>query len=374
MSAVVTPQHSSTDLDHLVAEICLALQISPTQFELARQHYEAVGDWLSRAGSPLQRLSPRIYPQGGMAIRTTVKPRGREEYDLDIVLEVDPVDADPMALYEDVAERLEENDVYRPRLERMKRCLRLRYEHQFHLDILPARKDLLRGSTCIEVPDTKLECWKPSNPLGYIVWFERRCKGEALLDAIREQAPLLPVLIEQQLQVLRQAVQLMKRRRDNAFQGADTAPRSIVLTTLAARHYAGSESLTAALEQILIAIETDVRLAAPSPIEVRNPTNPDETFSESWSDPNHYRAFVKFIGDFRREISELRAAEGLDEIGQRLDRMFGDSLGQRALVAYGGRLGDAKASGNLRFAAPAIIVGGREGRQSPPHTFHHGGR
>jgi hypothetical protein len=371
MFAAITPVPASTDLDVIVAQVCLTLQISPTQFELARGHYDAVGEWLSREGSPLARLSPTIYPQGGMALRTTVKPREREEFDLDIVLQVEPTDSDPMALYEDVADRLEASDLYRPKMERLKRCLRLNYEHQFHLDILPARRDASRGSTCIEVPDTRLECWKPSNPIGFIGWFERCCDGYELLKALREQAPLLPALAESQLKVLRQAVQLTKRRRDNAFGGSDTAPRSVVLTTLAGTYYAGGSSLTSALEQILLGIENAITVAHANPIEVRNPTNADELFSETWSNPVHYKAFTKFIREFRQEVTSLRQAEGLDDIGRMLDSMFGDGMGQKALRAYGEHIGAAKAAGELRFGAPAIIVGGQEGRKSPSHTFHH---
>lgn len=367
------PQPDTSDLDEVVSEICLGLQISPTQFELARGHYEAVGEWLGGEGSPLAVLAPRIYPQGSMALRTTVRPRNREEYDLDLVLEVPASIANPMVLYEQVADRLAANGMYKPKLERMNRCLRLNYEREFHLDILPARRDRVRGSTCIEVPDTALQAWKPSNPLGYVLWFERKCDFDALLKAQREQAPLPPLMPESQARVLRQVVQLMKRRRDNVFQGADEVPRSVVLTTLSATFYVGEVSLTGALHQLLAAIDTAVTRAHPRAIEVRNPTNPEELFSESWTkDPQAYHAFTVFIRNLLREVTALRAAEGLDVIGQLLDRMFGDQLGKKALEAYGQRFQEAKAARDIRFGAPGIIVGGKEGRQSPPHTFHHG--
>lgn len=370
VAPVVRP---NTDLDDIVSQICLGLQISPTQVELARGHYEAVGEWLAGDGSPLADLDPRIYPQGSMALRTTVKPRQREEYDLDLVLEVPPSVANPMLLYQQVADRLEDNRIYKPKLQRMKRCLRLNYEHEFHLDILPARRDQARGSTCIEVPDTSLRAWKPSNPLGYVMWFERRCAFDALVKAEREQAPLPPPMPESQARVLRQMVQLMKRRRDNVFKSADRAPRSVVLTTLAATFSAGEESLTEALHQVLAAIATAVNRANPRAIEVRNPTNPEELFSESWTkDPEAYRAFTVFIRNFLQEVTALRAAEGLDVIGQLLDRMFGDQLGKKALEAYGQRFQAAKTARDIRFGAPGIIVGGKEGRPSPSHTFHHG--
>jgi hypothetical protein len=374
MSVAVAGRVQQAELDQLVEEICLTLQITPTQFDLARQHYEAVGDWLAREGSPIAALKPIIYPQGSMALRTTVRPRPeREEYDLDLVLQVQPVDTDPMRLYNLVGDRLEAHEVYGQMLERMKRCLRLNYEHQFHLDILPARLDRTRGGTCIEVPDRALKCWMPSNPAGYVLWFEHQCDEGALFKAAREQVPLPPPLPEHQLQVLRQIVQLIKRRRDNAFRGADVAPRSVVLTTLAGHAYARGESLTAALEQVLLAIEAAIAQAHPHPIEVRNPTNSAELFSERWRDRDAYAAFTNFIRTFRAEVTALRAAEGLEAIALALDGMFGNELGQKAVRAYSDKVGKAKNAGMLRFGAPGIIIGGTEGRPSPKHQFHHGG-
>lgn len=372
MALPTLPLSPGNDLDDVVAQVCLTLQISPTQFDLARSHYEAVGEWLRTNGSPLALYNSRIYPQGGMALRTTVRPREREEYDLDFVLEVRAALMNPMALYEMVAQRLAAHDVYRRKLERKKRCLRLNYEHDFHLDILPARPDAVRQGSCIEVPDTALRDWKPSNAVGYITWFERLCEFGVLLKASRQQAPLPPLLPESQLRVLRQVVQLIKRRRDNAFARSEFAPRSIVLTTLAGQAYARQESLVASLEQVLTAIETQIDREHPRAIVVRNPTNPDEVFSEAWStNVDAYRAFTGFIRDFRREVTALRLATGLLTIGGLLDRMFGDNLGQLALKGYGAQLEAAKKAREMRFAAPGIIVRGHEGRLPPKHTFHH---
>ncbi len=372
MAVVPLPLLANVDLDDVVSQICLTLQISAKQFDLALSHYEAVGAWLSGDGSPLAALKPRIYPQGGMALRTTVRPRQREEYDLDFVLEVNLAETGPMGLYEMVAKRLDGHEMYRKRLERKKRCLRLNYEHDFHLDILPARPDQVRRGSCIEVPDTSLREWKPSNPAGYVAWFERLCEASMLLKAAREQTPLPPLLPDIQLRVLRQVVQLIKRRRDNAFERNDMAPRSIVLTTLAGYFYTRQESLVGALEQVLGAIDSAITRAHPHAIEVRNPTNPDEVFSEAWTTNREaYRAFSTFVRTFHREVASLRAAEGITRVGELLDQMFGDQLGQSALKRYGEQLEAAKKARDLRYGASGIIVGAHEGRPSPKHTFHH---
>ena len=65
-------------LADLLWRICVGLQITPTQYETAKQHYTAVGRWLEADGSLLQTLAPSIYPQGSVLIGTTVRPQKRK--------------------------------------------------------------------------------------------------------------------------------------------------------------------------------------------------------------------------------------------------------------------------------------------------------
>ena len=73
-------------LDDLLDQICAELQLTNTQYLDAQQKYEAIGRWLSEGTSPLVNRILRIYPQGSMALGTTVRPRHHEEFDLDLIL------------------------------------------------------------------------------------------------------------------------------------------------------------------------------------------------------------------------------------------------------------------------------------------------
>lgn len=371
MTTAPTLEGATLEVDQLLEAICAALQITPTQFELAKGHYEAVGDWLSKPDSPLAQSRPHIYPQGSMALRTTTRPRGREEYDLDMVLQVEPTSSDPMDLYRRVEERLRAHRDYAGRLEKKRRCLRLPYEHQFHLDILPARRDDRRGGTCIEVPDCELRTWKPSNPLGYVKWFEERCEIAQAAFQKREMVPLVQPAPSDLLVVLRQVVQLLKRRRDNMFFGQENAPRSVILTTLAALFYEGEPTIIHAMVGIAKRFEEAVAAAAPRRFRVLNPTNPSEDFSESWDDSTTYEKFVTFVQVVRTEFGTLLQTQGLDHLGALLDDMFGDQLGQTAVRAFLQRVRDAKDADDLRFRGPALIIGSERGHRPSPHTFHH---
>ena len=84
-----------SQLTALIESVCQGLEISPSQNQLARRRYEAVGDWLARADDWLL-ASIAVRLQGSVAIGTTVKPIGANEYDVDLVAYVP--DLEPIAV------------------------------------------------------------------------------------------------------------------------------------------------------------------------------------------------------------------------------------------------------------------------------------
>ncbi len=163
-------------LDDLLERICRKLQISQTQRKLAHEHYDAVGKWLSEEGSSLANIRTTIYPQGSLRIGTTVKPLDYQEYDLDMVCElnIEWRNNNPLAVLNAIESRLKENEIYIPMIERKNRCIRLNYAGQFHMDILPACPNGQYNHGCVKVPDRETQDWKDSNPKGYAKWFENQ--------------------------------------------------------------------------------------------------------------------------------------------------------------------------------------------------------
>lgn len=370
---------SKSELDRLLVDVCEALQISATQYKNAKEKYVNVGKWLAAPESPIARLEPQIYPQGSMALQTTVRPWNDDDsYDLDLVLQVEPTSEEPMTLYRLVEARLKESPHYRGILEQKKRCLCLNFvgdDHAFHMDILPARPDIVRGDTCIEVPDRKTPTvWQPSNPIGYRKWFERVAIREAILLAEREQEPLPDNDPAYAKAVLKRAVQLMKRRRDLMIRDPDLSPRSVVLTTLAGTYYRGERDVLSALASILLGIKIAVENARPGRIEVCNPTNPDERFCESFKTEAQYSAFVSYVDQFLSEVRAMATLVGFSKLQPALSRMFGERITKKALIEYGNRISAARETGDVRtgtvagkpglaFGSPLTIV--RESDSSP---------
>jgi hypothetical protein len=367
---IVSP---NADLDYLLEQVAVAIQLQPAQYRLAAEHYGAVGKWLSAPGSPLERFRPSIFPQGSMALETTVRPLHREEYDLDLVCQFATTGMTAMEVYNSVHSRLMAHGAYAPQVEKKNRCVRINYAHEFHLDIIPAQPDIAKGGEAIQVPDRALQDWSPSNPKGYIAWFANRSKV-TIAEMRKRLDPLPHPTPAEQKPPLTIAVQLMKRRRDMTCD-ADVAPRSIVLTTLAAENYSGVDCVLTALTQIVAGIQKRIHDAKPGRIVVCNPTNLAEQFCESFAAPGRYDAFTRFIEQLESDLREISRAQGIPALERVLAEKFGIEEVKKAIEAYGTLLRSQRDGAKLKFAAGngLSIVTGYEKSQSAPRNTNFGG-
>jgi hypothetical protein len=363
-------------LDDLLDRICVKLQISPTQYKAAEDHYSAIGKWLGASGSSFEALKPEIYSQGSIRIGTTVKPRGRNEFDLDLVCQflIDPRQVpDPVARLNAVETRLRQNDQYKNILERKNRCIRVKYANAFHLDILPACPDPSKSNGCIVVPDRALKGWTPSNPIGYADWFEGRARSykemregrlEPLPDheTVDEKAPLKCM------------VQLIKRWRDIAYaSNMDEAPISIVLTTLAGQYYARESSLGEGLSGILRRIVEN--LPAPGDVlVVRNPANSSEVLSEKWNQtPALYAAFTRGITEFVKTWDSIRSTGSIPAVTKILERLFGEEIARTVVAEQAESIQATRNAGKLQVRNSSGLIGslgGSKGTLVQRNTFH----
>lgn len=365
-------------LDEILIRICIALQLTRTQYELAAEHYGAVAKWLS-AGGPLAAILQDIFPQGSLRIGTTVRPWLREEYDLDLVLWLDLAEIDPLQLLILVEQRLRAHSDYDKRVERKNRCLRLNYAGQFHLDILPARPDRRMGGTNLLVPDRAARCWKESNPKGYASWFDARGEEVRVYLEPRAAASVEPLPLPEEVReknALQLAVQLLKRWRDLRFaETPELAPISIVLTTLCGLHYGGEAHPFEALCAIVRGINQSI--PAIGRLRVLNPTNPFEDLSERWDrEPLAYRAFVRAMGELERDLALLAERRGRD-VAPALETLFGAAPVRSAFEGYGRALLAAREAGALAVTSTGAITSIHSGRTSSapavvikPHTFY----
>lgn len=377
------PTSPIAQLDALFDLICVKLQLSPTAYNLAESRYKSVSAWLNDEKSSLVAYKPYIYPQGSLNLGTTTKPVGKAEYDLDFVCELRAINTnnclDPLWLLDSIEKRLCENETYKKMYEKLNRCIRLIYANDFHLDILPACPNPssgLFGKTCVLVPDSKAQDWKHSNPLGYADWFKFKAREAEISFAEKSVKPLPQQTAYMDLATLQKAVQMMKRNRDIALGHLEEKERpiSVVLTTLAARLYAGHPSPTVALLQILDAIIDAIAKEVGERLVVLNPTNENEDLSERWENqPELYQTFVDWVHGFRKKLQDLTEVRGLHNIEAKLKGMFGENLTKDVIAEFAEQINLKRRSGLLAVAkgsgliVPAMVP---HSTTVKPNTFH----
>lgn len=378
----------------LLDEICQSLEPTDTQYEQAKTSYETVADWLSASDNPgLKNLS--LYAHGSSALGTTIRPIGREDFDVDTICrvygftEVTP----PSALTQMIGNRLREHGLYRTMLEEKKRCWRLNYERAFHLDISPT----ILNSRCSNggelVPDKSQKAWKPTNPQGYKALFERRCqlqprititKSIAADSGVRADIEAFPNR-KARKGILRRIVQLLKRHRDIMFQHvqADIAPISIIITSLAAQSYEFCVSKFEFETELDVVI--DVIRLMPHFIErpvvhsrmiysVPNETTQGENFAERWnSEPQRAKAFFDWNARALRDFELLASLEGQDVISKSLSSTLGDGVVRKVMESHTDAINSARATSRL-FVAPTVglSLSSSAGAVAVPRNTHFG--
>ena len=345
-------------LEDLLRRITATLQLSRTQRQNAEERYDGVSRWLKNYDSPLAPHDPHIFPQGSLALGTTTKPIGKNEYDLDFVMLLRrPTHYFyPQDLLNVLFEWLDKSPHYQSLLQVKRRCIRLDYADEFHMDILPAVPDYERMGTCILVPDVPnngLSKWTFSNPLGFIDWFEERAglaNWEEELSAMRAQVDPIPGQLElHEVPPLKSTVQLVKRHRDIFFNhDMDRAPISIVLTTLCGDHYKGAGNVVHSLTGVLGSIY-DAVISTPGALEVHNPRNDAEILSERWGDdPSLYSDFKDWLFGFRKLWGEILQAEGSKQ-NKLLKHLFGEDVVDNSLNAQADMVKTLRERGGLHL-------------------------
>lgn len=355
-------------VEDLLRRIAATLQLTESQYSLAEERYLAVARYLARPESPLAIHLPDIYPQGSMGLGTTCRPNRlfEIEFDLDFVMELlrPPAGIIPADLLDLLEGQLRANGNYGPLVERKTRCIRLNYAGDFHMDILPALPDSAKGNGCIvvpDVPDGRLGGWKPSNPRGYISWFEDQTALAQFVVEAGVRAGIEPLPGQGQAgsmpPPLKVAVQLLKRHRDISFAHLSTdGPVSIVITTLAGTWYTGEPTVYQAVDGILARWQTLID-ATPGILTVRNPSNTDEVLSERWNqNPRLYTEFKGWVREMRRQWSELQSVISNKRVNELLENMFGDKPTKSAIEAQAMAINEARGSKDLAVTSTGLLT------------------
>src|SRR5713101_5158283 len=169
--------------DVLLGDVARQIQLPPSDYRLADQHYHALHRHLDRDGSPLKGLVPRIYAQGGVAIGAAIASRFRtDEFDVDAVVElaISPFEA-PGAVLDTLYAGVsgDRGSQYFGKVTRRTRCVTVDFD-AMHVDLTPAV--LLAGQAprisqifhAHEREPQHMHRHVTANPWGFAQWFEQQ--------------------------------------------------------------------------------------------------------------------------------------------------------------------------------------------------------
>ena len=368
-------------LSRILSDLADELDVHPSKYREAKEHYEAVGAWLDADSSELACYQPAIYPQGSFALGTAVKPLGDEEYDVDAVclLQCTSDQVTQKQLKDLVGDRLKHpqsryKDTIEPRVGG-RRCWTIRYADasKFHLDVLPAIPDDYSRLVALGVPKEWAETaicltdrktwsdpyseWPRSNPKGYIAWFKDRMRV-SLEEAKRFRAMEIRAEVEEieDFDVrtpLQRLIQILKRHRDVRFNDDEDKPISIIITTLAAQAYNNEADLAEAVLGVIPRMRDYIE-KHDGVWWVPNPVNPEENFADKWNEKPHKAGlFFEWLAALDQEYKGLLTDQGFAKIGDYLRKVFG----RRDAEAVMAKHSDQKPlQGSATAVAPVVLA------------------
>ena len=292
----MTTQHQT--LSKALSRGVSYLDITPTMFREATEHYRAIAGTLQSHG-----LDADIKPYGSFGTGTVVRPSTDEGtgsyYDLDILAECHRDECGwttPSSLREEVDGILEDDGTYAKMIEgSTHQCVTLAYAETdsrpaFRLDLssgvhmdLPLGTDVAFAEEAVNLAWIDPDEWKGSNPKGLCKWFNDqnlrfRVYGlEARRKSLFEENPGAYASVEEipedmDRSALQRAVQVVKRSRDIYYRRAreDRAPSScalMVLVTRFAEMLPQSSDVTTIVESFVEGCQAmrDGRFAIPNP-------------------------------------------------------------------------------------------------------------
>jgi hypothetical protein len=402
---------SYSTVDVMLTDVAIRIQLSPTDYQLAVDHYDAIHEWLERDDSPLFGLVRDFYTQGGFAIGATVARHSTDdEFDIDVMTDlacrtdIDPEDV--LATLHD-AIRGKPGSRYHLKTDRKTRCSTVNYDGM-HLDVTPTvrlmgtieKTGLIFHSKPQEPTEPKMSL--PANPHGFAQWFiartppdqdfgaffERRSldhdRERALIQKRADAVPVPEHCAAYQKSRAVIALQLIKRWRNLAYDKRHAnrrLPPSVLLAFYVASH---ANNTTSMAEELSFQVESILAIVQAAhnqgkKVFARNPMCQDDILTDRWpADLSDQAVFLRELADFATKLRRLRGDISLPEMQQILEDLFGEKPARSAVKDHVQRVAKDVASAGSRLmpgraAIPAAVAGGAaapsNALSAPSHRF-----
>lgn len=254
----------------------------PQQFERFLQNISVDQPKLGRIRSAHMALSRALerdqtvgqamietFLQGSYVHGTAIRPFGGTEYDVDVCCLLDLTSVptgteDPRRLVRWLSRRLRRVEAYRGRVSTRPRCIRIDFQDDFHMDVVPLVEDRRSGSVGLLVPNRAVDGWEATSPSGLIGWYrEQNDRTNGRFSRV---------------------VRMLKHWRNQVF-SEDARPPSVGFEVLVANSWPiHANSDARAVCGVLRQIATRYQSGRPSAM---NPSLRNEDLLSPWNQGNH---------------------------------------------------------------------------------------
>jgi hypothetical protein len=256
------------------------VNLNQTRLDELDGHVKALHDYLD-GHTDFGDILIDMIPQGSWAHKTIVKPKPDKEFDADVLLEIEKPEAwEPADYVSQLWRAFRDSGVYRPKVSRKARCVRVQYAGECHVDVVPFIRSSLGG----QITNREDNAFESTDPEGFTAWFKER-------NDLTEGH-------------LKRVIRLVKYLRNYK---AVFSIKSVILTTLLAERVSSTALQTdpacyadvpSTLTTLMLAL-ADHLDAHDEPPTVVDPSNTDSTFDHRW-DPDTYpnlQAKIRFYAD-----------------------------------------------------------------------------
>lgn len=159
---------------------------------------------------------------------------------------------------------------------------------------------------------------------------------------------------------------------DTPYARRSDRPPSILITTLAARAYAGERDLFTATRNALDGMDKYIE-NRDGKWWVPNPAHEEENFADKWNEyPERRDAFLQWHRDITTVLGDLvrLQGEGLHVVASRMSESFAPDPVNRSVQRYGERLRTQTQTGTLRMDSTGLLTTTAAGPRVRDHIFH----
>lgn len=322
------------------------ISLNPTRKDRIESAFET---WKAnfKDNEELKEIFKDFYKQGSYATDTAIRPQNSNEFDVDSILVLDlEENKKPKETLTFVADVLKSYEAYKDKVTVKDRCVRINYAGDFHMDIVPAKPT--DGEHVLIACKSEDE-WQETNPLGFKNWFvEKHAEASYKLSPV---------------------TRAIKYWRDYSV-GKDTAPKSILLTTLIAKHINGCNSVA---ESIVLTLESlvdniDDILGEDGEPFVENPSLEGENLARDWSRSKFdifKKKLSKFASDSRAALDEKDSDDSIKMWRDIFGNKFPEELPEEANSAENIKKGTV-------LVNSAGTLNAVKGKRIPEHRFFGG--